>query len=152
MRRPGPALATAAVGALTLWSLADANFLYDAPRPDQDPAHRRETMLSYVQSTYDINKVMDRIEDVGKQLGTGKQTRLAVSGNATWPFSWYLRDYPVNWAANLRDIDVPVLIVDKEVGKVARQGAARHVREGAVPDSRLVGAEHADHPAAGDAG
>ena len=38
MRRPGPALATAAVGALTLWSLADANFLYDAPRPDQDPA------------------------------------------------------------------------------------------------------------------
>lgn len=118
MRRPVPALATAAVGALTIWSLLDANFLYDAPRPDQDPAHRRETMLSYVQSTYDVNKVMDRIDEVGKQLGTGKQTRLAVSGNATWPFSWYLRDYPVNWAANLRDIDVPVLIVDKEVGKV----------------------------------
>ena len=118
LRRPAPALATAAVGALTLWSLAEANFLYDAPRPDQDPAHRRETMLSYVQSTYDVNKVMERIDDVGTQLGTGKQTRLAVSGNATWPFSWYLRDYPVNWAANLRDIDVPVLIVDKEVAKV----------------------------------
>jgi len=118
LRRPAPALATAAISALTLWSVVEANFLYDAPRPDQDPNQRRETMLSYVQSTYDVNKVMQRIEDTGKQLGTGDETRLAVSGNATWPFSWYLRHYPVNWAANLRDIDVPVLIVDKEVAKV----------------------------------
>ena len=115
--RPAPALATAAVGALTIWSLVESNFLYDAPKPDQDPEHRRETMLSYVQSTYDIHKVMDRIEDAGRQLGTGDKTRLAVSGNATWPFSWYLRHYPVNWAANLRNIDVPVLIVDKETAK-----------------------------------
>lgn len=115
--RPAPALATAAVGALTIWTLVESNFLYDAPKPDQDPAHRRETMLSYVQSTYDIHKVMDRIEDAGRQLGTGDKTRLAVSGNATWPFSWYLRHYPVNWAANLRNIDVPVLIVDKETAK-----------------------------------
>lgn len=115
--RPAPVLATAAVSALTLWSLVEANFLYDAPRPDQPADKRRETMLSYVQSTYDVNMVMARIEDVGRQLGTGEKTRLAVSGNATWPFSWYLRDYPVNWAANLRDIDVPVLIVDKEVAK-----------------------------------
>jgi len=117
LARPAPALATAAVGALTLWSLIEANFLYDAPRPDQDPNHRRETMLSYVQSTYDIHKVMQRIEQVGQQLGTGDKTRLAVSGNATWPFSWYLRHYPVNWAANLRNVDVPVVIVDKEVSK-----------------------------------
>ncbi len=115
--RPAPALGTAAVAALTLWSLVEANFLYDAPRPDQDPKRRRETMLSYVQSTYDIHKVMDRIGQVGQQLGTGDKTRLAVSGNATWPFSWYLRHYPVNWAANLRNIDVPVVIVDKEVSK-----------------------------------
>jgi uncharacterized protein (TIGR03663 family) len=115
--RPAPALATAAVAALTLWSLVEANFLYDAPRPDQDPNHRRETMLSYVQSTYDIHKVMDRIEEAGRQLGTGEKTRLAVSGNATWPFSWYLRHYPVNWSANLRNIDVPILIVDKEQQK-----------------------------------
>jgi uncharacterized protein (TIGR03663 family) len=116
-RKPGPVLGGAAVAALTLWSLVEANFLYDAPRPDQDPNHRRETMLSYVQSTYDIHKVMDRIEQVGRDLGTGDKTRLAVSGNATWPFSWYLRHYPVNWAANLRNIDVPVVIIDKEVSK-----------------------------------
>ncbi len=117
LRRPAPALATAAASALTLWTLVESNFLYDAPRTDQDANHRRETMLSYVQSTYDVNTVMQRIEEVGSKLGTGTKTRLAVSGNATWPFSWYLRHYPVNWAANLRDIDVPVLIVDKEVAK-----------------------------------
>lgn len=117
LARPAPALVTAGVGALTFWSLVEANFLYDAPRPDQDANHRRETMLSYVQSTYDIPKVMERIEQVGQALGTGEKTRLAVSGNATWPLSWYLRHYPVNWAANLRNVDVPVVIVDKEVSK-----------------------------------
>ncbi|MGH7289731.1 MAG: flippase activity-associated protein Agl23, partial [Myxococcota bacterium] len=117
LKRPAPALATAVVSALTLWTMVESNFLYDAPRPDQDPAHRRETMLSYVQSTYDINKVMARIEEAGKTLGTGTETRLAVTGNATWPFSWYLRHYPVNWANNLRNIDMPVVIVDKEVAK-----------------------------------
>ncbi len=116
-QRPSMLLPTAAVGALTLWSLIAANFIYDAPRPDQPADQRRETMLSYVQSTYDINKVVRRIEEVADKLGTGTKTRLAVSGNATWPFSWYLRHYPVNWGANVRNIDVPVLIVDKEVSK-----------------------------------
>ena len=71
-------------------------------------------MLAYVQSTYDIHKVMRRIEEVGSTLGTGTQTRLAVSGNATWPLSWYLRRYPVNWAADVRSVDTPVVIVDLE--------------------------------------
>lgn len=133
LTRPAPVLVTAAVGALTLWSLAEANFLYDAPRPDQPADRRRETMLSYVQSTYDVNKVMERIEEVGRQLGTGKQTRLAVSGNATWPFSWYLRHYPVNWASNLRDIDVPVLIVDKEVAKAHDEALLKDDKYEKVP-------------------
>ena len=115
--RPTIFIPTAALGVLTLWSLISANFFYDAPRPDQPADRRRDDMLSYVQSTYDIKKVMDRIEEVGATLGTGTATRLAVSGNATWPFSWYLRHYPVNWAANLRNIDTPVVIVDEEVTK-----------------------------------
>ena len=78
-------------------------------------------MLAYVQSTYDIHKVMDRIEKIGGIIGTGEQTRLAVSGDATWPFSWYLRHYPVNWSANLRNIDQPVVIVDKAVEKSTDQ-------------------------------
>jgi DNA-binding beta-propeller fold protein YncE len=58
--------------------------------------------------------VMDRIEAVGRTLGTGSKTRLQVSGNATWPLSWYLRHYPVNWGADVRNVDTPVVIIDKE--------------------------------------
>jgi uncharacterized protein (TIGR03663 family) len=115
--KPAVLLPTTAVAVLTIWTLIASNFLYDAPRPDE-PAPKHETMLSYVQSTYDIpNKVMKNIEEVGRVLGSGTQTRLAVSGDATWPLSWYLRHYPVNWSANLRNIDQPVVVVDKDVAK-----------------------------------
>ena len=117
LANPLIALPATAVAALTLWSLIAANYLYDAPRPNQPAEHRRETMLSYVQSTYDVTDVaMKRIEQVAAAAGTGEQTRLAISGDATWPFSWYVRRYPVNWASNLRNIDQPVLIVDKKLG------------------------------------
>ncbi len=119
LRKPAVALPITALGALTLWSLVEANFLYDAPRSDQPAKQRRETMLSYVQSTYDVtDDIMKRIEAVADTIGTGTQTRLAISGDATWPFSWYVRHYPVNWAANLRKIDQPILIVDKKLGKM----------------------------------
>ena len=112
--RPIIALVLAAVGALTIWTLITSNYLYDAPRPDEPANARHAELLAYVQSTYDIEKVMKRIEQVGSTLGTGTQTRLAVSGNATWPLSWYLRHYPVNWAADVRSVDQPVVIIDKE--------------------------------------
>ena len=117
--KPAVAAPLAVLGALTLWSMVAANYLYDAPRSDQPKDQRRETMLSYVQSTYDVTeKIMPRIEQIGEQIGTREKTRLAISGDATWPFSWYVRNYPVNWGANQRKIDVPVLIVDKNLGKM----------------------------------
>jgi uncharacterized protein (TIGR03663 family) len=112
--RPAMALVLAGVGALTLWTLVATNYLYDAPHPDEAPTKRHGELLAYVQSTYDIAKVVNRIQEVGTVLGTGAQTRLAVSGNATWPLSWYLRHYPVNWSADVRAVDTPVVIVDPE--------------------------------------
>src|SRR6266404_3030673 len=85
--------------------------------------------MVYVQSTYDVMRVMRKIADVGRTLGTGEQTRLAVSGNATWPMSWYLRHYPVNWAADIRNVDVPVVIVDKEVNALDKPLAEAYDRE-----------------------
>jgi len=114
LARPATALILSACGALTIWTLIATNYLYDAPRPDEPATQHHAEMLAYVQSTYDIHKVMRRIEEVGSTLGTGTQTRLAVSGNATWPLSWYLRRYPVNWAADVRSVDTPVVIVDIE--------------------------------------
>lgn len=112
--RPATALTLVATGALTVWTLIASNYLYDAPRPDEAPGPRHAELLAYVQSTYDVAKVMRRIEEVGGVLGTGIKTRLAVSGNATWPLSWYLRHYPVNWSADVRSVDTPVVVVDKE--------------------------------------
>jgi uncharacterized protein (TIGR03663 family) len=126
LQKPGVLVPVGAVAALTLWTLVNACYIWDAPKPDEpgarlDPPVRHEEMLAYVQSTYDIHKVMDRIEKIAGIIGTGTQTRLAVSGDATWPFSWYLRHYPVNWSANLRNIDQPVVIVDKSVEKSTDQ-------------------------------
>jgi uncharacterized protein (TIGR03663 family) len=115
LRKPVAALATAGLSALTIWILIASNYLYGAPRPAEAPGPRTAELLAYVQSTYDIHMVMDKIEEVGRKLGTGTKTRLQVSGNATWPLSWYLRHYPVNWAADVRKVDTPVVIVDKEV-------------------------------------
>jgi len=119
--RPAAALPLIAVGGLTIWTLIACNYMYDAPHPEEAggkndfSAHRHADLLAYVQSTYDDTKlVMKRIEDVGAALGTGTQTRLAVSGNATWPLSWYLRHYPVNWGADVRSVDTPVVIVDTD--------------------------------------
>jgi uncharacterized protein (TIGR03663 family) len=115
MLRPRALVPTAAVGVMTAWSLVQANYVWDAPKPDEPGPKRHAEMLAYVQSTYDItNKVVRRIEDAAQTLGTGTQTRLAVGGEATWPLSWYLRHYPVNWAANVRTIDTPVVVVDKK--------------------------------------
>jgi len=115
LRKPVAALATAGLSALTIWILIASNYLYGAPRPAEAPGPRTAELLAYVQSTYDIHMVMEKIEEVGRRLGTGTKTRLQVSGNATWPLSWYLRHYPVNWAADVRKVDTPVVIVDKEV-------------------------------------
>ncbi len=111
--RPIPLLSVIAAGVFTVWTLIASNYLHGAPRPaEQGPRHAE--LLAYVQSTYDIHMVMERIEQVGKILGTGDKTRLAVSGNATWPLSWYLRHYPVNWSADVRNVDTPVVVIDKE--------------------------------------
>jgi uncharacterized protein (TIGR03663 family) len=139
--RPTTVATLAIVTLLTGWTLISSNYLYDAPRPDEAPGPRHAELLAYVQTTYDLHKVMDRIREVGETLGSGDKTRLAVSGNATWPFSWYLRNYPVNWAGDVRKVDTPVVIVDKESTRPIDKVLLRSLRESTVPDSRLVGAE-----------
>lgn len=115
LQKPSMALPLGAVGALTIWTLIASNYLYDAPVPAEVPGPRHAELLAYVQSTYDTTDVvMRRIETVAKTLGTGTKTRLAVSGNATWPLSWYLRHYPVNWGADVRQVDTAVVVIDKE--------------------------------------
>lgn len=106
-------------GAFTLWTLINVNYIWDAPRPaepgaSENPPRRHGEMLAYVQSTYDIHMVMDHITRTEQIIGGEQGRRIACGGDATWPFSWYLRGYPVNWAPSVREVDYPVVIVDKK--------------------------------------
>jgi len=119
--RPATALVLAAGSLFTIWTLIASNYLYDAPHPEEGGGKndtsvtRHGELMAYVQSTYDVTKVVvKRIEAIAAAMNTGTQTRLAVSGNATWPLSWYLRKYPVNWAADVRSVDQPVVVIDPE--------------------------------------
>jgi uncharacterized protein (TIGR03663 family) len=100
------------LAAFTVWSLVASNFLYDALRMTEPPAEAHFEPLVYVQSTYDITKIMAKIEEVGRTLGTGKETPMVVVGDATWPLSWYLRGYPVWWNSLPKETSAPILIVD----------------------------------------
>jgi len=119
IKKPAVLVPTALVGLLTLHTLVSANYRWDAPRPEEpgagrNPPVRHAEMLAYVQSTYDIHRVLQRIEQAGQALGSGMGTRLIVSGEATWPLSWYLRTYPVSYPKEVARIDTPLVVVNKD--------------------------------------
>lgn len=70
-------------------------------------------MLIYVQTTTDVNKVMQKIDALDQKLYGGKHLlAIGVMNDAVWPFVWYLRDYsnvclyfPSNCPSN-----IPVII------------------------------------------
>ncbi|MBI2962910.1 MAG: TIGR03663 family protein [Deltaproteobacteria bacterium] len=111
-------LAWTPLAAFGAWSLLASNYLYDAPRTTEGPATAHFEPLVYVQSTYDIRAVVDEIEAIASALGTGKRTSMVVVGDATWPLSWYLRDYAVRWNSLPRQTNAPILILDP--GEAAR--------------------------------
>ncbi|HEY1348458.1 MAG TPA: flippase activity-associated protein Agl23 [Ktedonobacteraceae bacterium] len=59
------------------------------------PADGPHEMLVYVQTTTDVDRVMSQINQVDqKHFGGKHQVFIGVTDDATWPFAWYLRDYP----------------------------------------------------------
>jgi uncharacterized protein (TIGR03663 family) len=115
--------------AIGLWGLVASNYLYDAPRPEEPPEAAHAEPMVYVQSTYDIRKVVAEIRRVERILGTGRRTPLVVVGEATWPLSWYLRDRPVHWGSLPAETDAPVLIVDAKDAERLRADLGDAYRE-----------------------
>jgi uncharacterized protein (TIGR03663 family) len=59
------------------------------------PADGPHEMLVYVQTTTDVNIVMAKVDALDKKFYGGKhQMPIALTADATWPFAWYVRDYP----------------------------------------------------------
>ena len=55
-----------------------------------------QDMLIYTQTAPDIRNLAREIEAVGELTGDRKEIRLAIDSRDgfTWPWAWYLRDYP----------------------------------------------------------
>jgi len=59
-----------------------------------DAANAPHEMLIYVQTTTDVNIVMQKIDALDQKMDGGKHAiPIGVMGDATWPYAWYLRDY-----------------------------------------------------------
>jgi uncharacterized protein (TIGR03663 family) len=61
----------------------------------QDAANAPHEMMVYVQTTRDVQLIMDKIARADRVLSGGKHAiRIGVGPGQEWPFRWYLRDYP----------------------------------------------------------
>ena len=82
-------------------------------RGPSEPAEQRSLRADRLRAV-DLRHrtVIGHIESVARTLGTGTKTSMVVVGDATWPISWYLRDYPVHWNSLPQETNAPILIVD----------------------------------------
>ena len=52
-----------------------------------------EERMVYTQTSEDITKSLKEISDIAERTGKGLNLPIGVQGDATWPYTWYLRDY-----------------------------------------------------------
>ncbi|MDQ4078134.1 MAG: TIGR03663 family protein [Chloroflexota bacterium] len=50
--------------------------------------------LIYVQSSPMVTAVMDDLDAISERIAGDKNLKIAYDNHTSWPFSWYLRDYP----------------------------------------------------------
>jgi len=79
------------------------------------PADGPHEMMVYVQTTTDVNIVMAKVNALDQKMFGGKhQMPIGLTADATWPYAWYLRDYPnvlFNYPTGCPSSkDVPVII------------------------------------------
>ncbi len=77
------AIVFAALG-LSIYQTVSLNFFrYD------DPSY----VYVYVHTVREFLPLVDQIEQISKQAGTGEQTEIVVMAPQYWPLPWYLRNY-----------------------------------------------------------
>ncbi len=70
----------------TLQNMYQVTYVHYADAPHE--------MMIYVQTSTDINIVMNKVEALDKQYYGGKhQVPIGITDDATWPYAWYMRDY-----------------------------------------------------------
>ncbi len=97
---------------ITIYLNFNLNFRNDAPRPQEKISHRE--LLVYVQTTYDIKELVNKVQQVVGNTKGQENPSITIQGEATWPLSWYLREYPVNYVSSFIRFDTPIIITDWE--------------------------------------
>jgi uncharacterized protein (TIGR03663 family) len=70
----------------TLQNMYQLNFIHEADAPHE--------MMIYVQTTPDINIVMNKVGQIDQKMDGGNhQLMVGITNDATWPYAWYMRDY-----------------------------------------------------------
>jgi len=96
----------------TLHNMYEVSYVHAADGPHE--------MMVYVQTTPDVNKVMAKIDALDQKMYGGRhQMSIGLMDAATWPFAWYLRDYPnvcFGYPAKCPTIakNIPVIIAGQE--------------------------------------
>lgn len=78
--------------------------------PLLSPAHPRAESLVFTQTSPELMPVVAEVLRAG---AAGENPAAAVSGEAVWPLSWYLRRQPVHWALPNAGERPPVVVVDE---------------------------------------
>ena len=88
-------------------------------------------MLVYTQTTPDVTMVMEEIERLSQRLVGGKEMRVAFDEFTSWPFWWYLRDYPNKvffGKEPMGPLDAPVVLVGLDNESAVRPYLTDYIR------------------------
>jgi DNA-binding beta-propeller fold protein YncE len=80
------------LGVFALLSLLTVRFTYMASFPNADSAREFLVYAHGAPATKEI--VMQQVEELSMRLHGDKSIKVAFSRDTSWPFTWYLRDYP----------------------------------------------------------
>lgn len=110
--RSGPRLALLGVGALlavNAWAMYLACFRYGAHDVAKEPGHAE--MLAYVQTTKDLVRALEAVDKAKSRVPEG-QNVITVTGEASWPLTWYLRDVRTSWSTRVDEASTPIIVTD----------------------------------------
>ncbi|HKA36572.1 MAG TPA: SMP-30/gluconolactonase/LRE family protein, partial [Thermoanaerobaculia bacterium] len=109
-KRPRIALAIiAALLAINAGGMYLACFRYGAHDIEKEPKHAE--MLAYVQTDWDLVRALEVVQKAKSRIPVGQQV-ITVTGEATWPLTWYLRDVQTRWVGRIEDASTPIIVAD----------------------------------------
>ena len=91
--RMGPRLAASVLGIAAVGMLLVAQ-THVGFRMSYQEGDTPKDMLIYVQTSPDVTRVMSDIGTLSRELTGGKDMVVSYDSGTSWPFQWYLRNYP----------------------------------------------------------